>query len=517
MALNRGRMTTPRRGRVRRGQQGLLTILFTDLEGSTAMTQRLGDARAQEIVRAHNTIVRREVSARGGAEVKHTGDGIMATFNSAARAVSAAVAMQQASRTYNEAHPETAFNIAVGLNAGEPVAEDADVFGSAVQLAARTCAEANGGQILATNVVRELVYGKGALFADQGAAELKGFDEPVHLFEVSVGAGGIDEGGQDARNWLSPPLLAAIGAVVVVAVGAVVLVLVRSGGGEGDAGDPQYTEIHIRTTEARLEFDEISGDCVTTPLMLSARFEGSFTGDISGTVSSQFEIAGSLSDQCESLALSGITTTDVDGGSSIVGATRGFSLWGLSSESASASEQIHAAITTGGTGVYKGVAGRTVCRSSTLNRTQAPQDALASLECTIKLAPRASLPPVIFQPIANAEKVTTQLGPSSRGDTFKMLLLYFNTLDEPLSGLSVHLPIPAGARISSSAGEGDAMAEGAREWELPDLAPGEVASFEIAVRLLSAEEDSITLLPQIAMQGRKQTFKSDPVVVAVER
>ena len=132
---------TKRRKSGRVNRQGLLTILFTDLEGSTEMTQRLGDARAQEVVRAHNTIVRREVSARGGAEIKHTGDGIMATFPSAARAVAAAVAMQQATRAYNDAHPETAFNIAVGLNAGEPVAEDADVFGSAVQMAARTCAQ----------------------------------------------------------------------------------------------------------------------------------------------------------------------------------------------------------------------------------------------------------------------------------------------------------------------------------------------------------------------------------------
>ena len=70
-----------RRMRARRGRQGLLTILFTDLEGSTAMTLRLGDARAQEIVRTRNAIVRREVSVRAGAEIKHTGDGIIATFH----------------------------------------------------------------------------------------------------------------------------------------------------------------------------------------------------------------------------------------------------------------------------------------------------------------------------------------------------------------------------------------------------------------------------------------------------
>ena len=210
------------------------------------MTQRLGDARAQEVVRAHNTIVRREVTSRGGNEVKHTGDGIMATFNSAARAVSAAVAIQQASRAYNEAHPDVAFNIAVGLNAGEPVAEDADVFGSAVQLAARTCAEASGGQILATNVVRELVYGKVALFADVGAAELKGFDEPVHLFEVTGSASDLDDGAS-ASSGVPVRLLAIGAAAAALAAGAVIaFILLLPGDGDGGGGEPQYREVRIR-------------------------------------------------------------------------------------------------------------------------------------------------------------------------------------------------------------------------------------------------------------------------------
>ena len=180
-------------------------------------------------------------------------------------------------------------------------------------------------------------------------------------------------------------------------------------------------------------------------------------------------------------------------------------------------ERRNLTITTGGTGVYDGVAGRTVCHLSTLLESESPGDAMSTMECTIKLAPRPSLPPVIFQPIANAEKVTTQLAPSSRSDTFKVLLLYFNTRDEPQSGVSVRLPVPSGAQISSSAGDGDAMAEGAREWDLPDLAAGEVASFELTVRLLSAETNTVTLHPEIAIEGRKRAFESDPIVVEVER
>jgi len=73
----------------------------------------------------------------------------------------------------------------MGLNAGEPVAEDEDLFGTAVQVAARICAQAQPGQILVSNVVRELAAGKGFAFSDQGEAALKGFEKPVRLYEVS--------------------------------------------------------------------------------------------------------------------------------------------------------------------------------------------------------------------------------------------------------------------------------------------------------------------------------------------
>jgi adenylate cyclase len=74
--------------------------------------------------------------------------------------------------------------VRIGLNAGEPVAEEADLFGAAVQLAARVCARAEPGQVLAANVVRELAMGKGFVFSDQGDVELRGFEDPVRLYEV---------------------------------------------------------------------------------------------------------------------------------------------------------------------------------------------------------------------------------------------------------------------------------------------------------------------------------------------
>jgi class 3 adenylate cyclase len=160
-----------------------LTILFTDMEGSTTLTQRLGDAKAREVLRTHERIMREALRAHGGAEVKTMGDGFMASFSSATRALECAIAMQRAFARHNESAEEPV-RVRIGLNAGEPIAEEEDLFGTAVILAARIAARAKGGEILASDVVRQLVAGKGFLFADRGEATLRGFEEQVRLYEV---------------------------------------------------------------------------------------------------------------------------------------------------------------------------------------------------------------------------------------------------------------------------------------------------------------------------------------------
>jgi len=166
-----------------RETRGLVTILFTDMEGSTTLTQRLGDAKAQEVLRTHNTIVRDALKAHNGSEIKHTGDGIMASFASASRALECAIAMQTAFAEHNESAQEP-IRVRIGLNAGEPIAEEKDLFGTAVIMAARIAAQAASGEILVANVVRELCAGKGFLFADRGETALRGFEDPVRLYEV---------------------------------------------------------------------------------------------------------------------------------------------------------------------------------------------------------------------------------------------------------------------------------------------------------------------------------------------
>jgi class 3 adenylate cyclase len=171
----------PAEGNAEPVEQGMLTLMFTDMVGSTPLTQRLGDAKAQEFVRRHNAAVRDALKAHGGHEVKHTGDGIMASFATASHAIQCALEVQ------SKVGADGDLRVRIGLNAGEPVAEENDLFGSSVQMAARVCAEAAGGQVLVTNVVRELAAGKGFLFSETGVVALKGFDDPVRLFEVRPG------------------------------------------------------------------------------------------------------------------------------------------------------------------------------------------------------------------------------------------------------------------------------------------------------------------------------------------
>jgi len=175
------------------------TILFTDVEGSTALTNRLGDAKARELLREHERLTRQALKKHGGSEVKTMGDGFMTSFGSATKALECAIAIQRAFADWNAdvgaTGPSTGsgrtdeIRVRIGLNAGEPIAEDdpdgrGDLFGTTVNMAARVCAKAEGGQILAPIVVRELVAGKGFLLADVGETELRGFEDPVRLYEV---------------------------------------------------------------------------------------------------------------------------------------------------------------------------------------------------------------------------------------------------------------------------------------------------------------------------------------------
>jgi class 3 adenylate cyclase len=162
-----------------RRDTGIRTILFTDIVGSTEMCSRHGDDAAMAMLGVHDGVVRDALAGHGGREVKHTGDGIMASFLSAAGAVRSACRINDKLRDHNAEDPPFPVTVRIGISAGEPVEQADDLFGSTVQLAARLCAQADPGQVLVSSVVADLCIGKGLRFDDAGMAELKGFETPI--------------------------------------------------------------------------------------------------------------------------------------------------------------------------------------------------------------------------------------------------------------------------------------------------------------------------------------------------
>ena len=156
-------------------------IMFTDIAESTRMTSQLGDSAAVELLRAHDAIIRRSLEKHGGAEVKHLGDGIMASFQDVPSAVVCAMGIQDALKDFNQSR-ETPVRVRIGIEAGEPVEDSGDLFGSAVQMAARLCGLAEGGAILVSRTVRDACSGADLRFESRGAKIPKGFSEPVDLF-----------------------------------------------------------------------------------------------------------------------------------------------------------------------------------------------------------------------------------------------------------------------------------------------------------------------------------------------
>lgn len=166
---------------------GMTAVLFTDIVGSTNITQTHGDEASQRLVNIHNSIVRGALQGQGGWEVKHTGDGIMASFAKTSDGVDASIQMQKETMVHNEANPDLPLHLKIGLNAGEPIAEDNDLFGTVVQLSARIVDKASADQIYVSEIVRGICAGKDYAFNNLGGFPMKGFDDDITLFEVLWG------------------------------------------------------------------------------------------------------------------------------------------------------------------------------------------------------------------------------------------------------------------------------------------------------------------------------------------
>ena len=149
------------------------------------MTSLYGDARALHLLHIQNALTRAELHRYRGREVKHIGDGIMASFTSAPDAVECAIAIQKAFAAYNQKNPDAPLYLRIGLSAGEPIEEHGDLFGNAVQLAARLCAHADPARILAAQLVLDQCQEKGLPFSKLREITPKGFDHPISVCEIN--------------------------------------------------------------------------------------------------------------------------------------------------------------------------------------------------------------------------------------------------------------------------------------------------------------------------------------------
>ncbi|PKB81868.1 MAG: hypothetical protein BZY88_05610 [SAR202 cluster bacterium Io17-Chloro-G9] len=164
---------------------GTVTLLFSDIEDSTGMTDRLGDLRAQEVLRIHNDIFRQRLESFEGHEVKSMGDGFMLAFSSARNAILCSIVVQRAFAAHNIQGEGDPIRVRMGLHTGEAIKEEQDYFGRNVILAARISAKAKGGEILVSSLVKELTDSAGDLNFDDGRdVELKGLAGLARIYPV---------------------------------------------------------------------------------------------------------------------------------------------------------------------------------------------------------------------------------------------------------------------------------------------------------------------------------------------
>jgi eukaryotic-like serine/threonine-protein kinase len=164
---------------------GTVTVLFSDIEASTKLNERVGDVRWLELLRAHHAIVREQVHQHGGFEVKSQGDGFMIAFPSARRAVQCARGIQQGIESQLGKHPDGPIRLRIGLHTGEAIKEETDFYGKNIVLAARIADEAGGGEILASAVVKQLTESAGDLrFANERELKLDGLAGTHTVYRV---------------------------------------------------------------------------------------------------------------------------------------------------------------------------------------------------------------------------------------------------------------------------------------------------------------------------------------------
>jgi class 3 adenylate cyclase len=507
--------------RERSSPEGIVTILYTDIVESTRLRQRLGDDASQELFRLHDAILREQIAKHRGHEVKTQGDGFMVAFSDVVDAIAGAVDIQRAIAEHNREHPGRGLQVRVGLNCGRTIKQDEDFFGTAVVIAARLVALANGGQILVSDVVRQLSGPRADIrFLRHGRRRLKGLAGAYDVWLVpwqDIQIRGM------ARVWAKPAYRIGAVAALVTAITAGVaglLALSLAGGGGGSRAVPDLPE---KTTRFALTgvLHNVSGDCVSEDMVYRGNGEGDLTGDFIGHATATIE--GTL--YADTACSTGIqthqyTATDAEGN------TISASIEGPVSVSRAQIEDARPATTadrytiSGGTGIYEGAIGKGTCTSVWLMKPQ-PDTSIAfsrEVNCRFKLA-MAGTPwpdPVILELGAAPTEATVFGGPSDVPNTVAMAFLYENTRDSAQKGLTVRLPVPEGAQIlATSRGEKQPVPEGERIWRLPDLAPGEIQRFEFTILLRAAENPDVSLVAEMNGESFERPASTEPLLIHV--
>ena len=510
---------------------GTVTILFTDIAASTSLTEQLGDAEFRQRARELDTLLRTAISEGGGRSVEGMllGDGVLAVFSSAGRAIECAV--HCCALAEGRGLP-----LHIGLHVGDVLHEGDNVFGGAVNVAARICAASAAGEVLVSDTVRSLARTSVTVrFEDRGQHVLKGIADSLRLFAVrpKEPGGWIDVEARSLRRlWASRAVRVAAAAVLLGVIGGGVaggLFLSGAVGGGSSAANP-YRRIHthgeVRTT---LRSASGSGDCVSTDGVLAYQVSVDTSGEISGSSTGAGELTLYASDKCRWGYSRGTYTLTDQGGNTLSYAFEyPFSAppvgEGLSVKAAGPPSAI---MYTGGTGIYEGATGHGRCvateainANNAIGTPGAPSgraDVRRESDCTalIAIGPDvADVEPVILELGAALNRMTVFSSAVDLPKKAYFSVLYMNTRNEPQTGLSLKLRSPEGAEMRAAARDEKDPAAGERVWALPDLAPREVGRFVFSVTFLSAQTTTVDLVAEIDGEGF-DPVRSDPLTIEV--
>lgn len=512
---------------------GTVTILFTDIAASTSLTEQWGDVEFRRRARELDTLLRTAINEGGGRSVegKLLGDGVLAVFPSAARAIECAVACCALAEGRG-------LPLHVGLHVGDVLHEGDNVFGGAVNLAARICAASAAGEVLVSDTVRSLARTSVAVrFEDRGQHVLKGIADSLRLYAVRPKEPGVspDIAATGLRRlWANKVSRVAAAVLMVGVIGGGVAGGVFVSGAVGGSGDTPAANGYQRIDylgESRSALRPVGGDCQSTDLVLSSDYSGDISGDISGPFTGSVEVTLYASDECQ-WGYAGSTMTMTDQGGNTLSRVAENPLSFLSPQTREEGLSVSdgppvAAMYTGGTGIYEGATGHGRCVSTRATNVSVADDATAipervdvrtEADCTAQLAfgaEAANIEPVILELGAGLVRMAVFSSAVDLPKKAYFNVLYMNTRNEPQTGLSLKLPVPDGAEMRAAARDEEEPAAGERVWTLPDLAPREVGRFQFSVTFLSAEADTVDLAAEINGDGFENAVRSDPIEVEI--